>query len=195
MGMVWRMATPTAADYNTGCFTWGDYANKLFKVIISRHPAAEEYHLINDRYDIPFTLKDSEHLRRKEQYFCGSKNVFFDSTNQVPPARSFNAFFSNNGNKVRLQEFLFKEFQSLATKSAKKVFYTMKDKCYTLNPLDAKDEFMCHQQEADTRIFYHASLLTSRADVRTILIDAEDTEVLVIAAYASHQLEKKLCIY
>ena len=71
----------------------------------------------------------------------------------------------------------------------------MKDKCYALNPLDAKDDFNCHQEEADTRLFYHATLLTKRDDVKTILIDAEDTDVIVIASYASHQLDKKLCIY
>ena len=159
MGMLWRIATPTSTDYSSGCFTWGDYASKLFQVIILGHPTAEEYHLINDRNDITFTLKYSEHLRRKEQYFCGSRNVFFEPKNKVPPAKSFKSFFSNDGNKVRLQEFLFREFQHLAKKHDKSIVYTLKDKCYDLNPLDTKEEFTCHQHEADTRLFYHASLL------------------------------------
>ena len=124
MGMLWRLATPNSMDYGKGKFTCGDYATKIFSIINSRHPAAKEFHLVNDRYDVTFSIKDSEHHRRRKKFFQGSKNVFFDAKDEVPPARSFVSFFTNVGNKMRLQEFLFRELQELTkTKNAKFFIY------------------------------------------------------------------------
>ena len=64
-----------------------------------------------------------------------------------------------------------------------------------MNPLNIMDEYTCHQHEADTRLFYHASLLDERNYIHTIVVDSEDTDVLVIASYASQNLTSKLCVY
>ena len=44
-------------------------------------------------------------------------------------------------------------------------------------------------------MFYHASKLDRRADTSSIVIDAEDTDVVVILSYASLQFEKDLLLY
>ena len=181
--------------YGKKKFTWGDYATKIFSIINSRHPAAKEFHLVNDRYDVIFSIKDSEHHRRRKKFFQGSKNVFFDAKYEIPPARSFVSFFTNDGNKMRLQEFLFRELQELAKTKNAKFLYTLKEKCFTLNPLDIAQEFACHQHESDTRMLYHANILDNRHDVDNILVDAEDTDVLVMASYAAQQMNKPLSIY
>ena len=43
--------------------------------------------------------------------------------------------------------------------------------------------------------FIVQKLLDSRNDISAVVIDAEDTDVLVISAYASHKLEKDLVLY
>ena len=58
-----------------------------------------------------------------------------------------------------------------------------------------EQEYFCHQHKADTKIFYHAKILDSSDDISAVVIDAKDTDVLVISAYASHELEKDVVLY
>ena len=44
-------------------------------------------------------------------------------------------------------------------------------------------------------MFYHASKLDRRSDISSIVVDAEDTDVAVIASYASFKFEKELLLY
>ena len=46
-------------------------------------------------------------------------------------------------------------------------------------------DLFCHQEEADTRIFYNAKVLDQEDDIDAIVIDAEDADVRVIVAYVS----------
>ena len=66
IGFIWRLATPSIADRESpeGDFTWGNYATKIFNIILQRHPNAMEYHLVNDRYDVELSIKDTEHQKR-----------------------------------------------------------------------------------------------------------------------------------
>ena len=56
-------------------------------------------------------------------------------------------------------------------------------------------EYFCQEHEANANIFYHAKIIDSRNDISAIVIDAQDTDVQVIAACASHKLEKDVAIY
>ena len=71
----------------------------------------------------------------------------------------------------------------------------MKERCLSFNLLTIEKEYFCHQHEAKTKIFYHANILDSRNDISAVAIDAEDTGVLVMSAYASHKLEKDVVLY
>lgn len=77
-------------------------------MVIQRHPHASSYHLVNDRYDIPMTIKDCEHVKRSSVYAGGSQNVFPSHNGRVLSAQKFSSFFANADNKIRLQEFLFR---------------------------------------------------------------------------------------
>lgn len=44
-------------------------------------------------------------------------------------------------------------------------------------------------------MFYHVVILNAREDVSAVVIDAEDTDVLVIVAYASNILGQDLVVY
>ena len=111
MGFIWRLATLSIADRESaeGDFTWGNYATKIFNIILQHHPNAIEYHLVNDRYDVKLSIKDAEHQKRNSMFLEGSRNIFPSSNLAVPPRRNFNNFFGNAENKIRLQDFLFKE--------------------------------------------------------------------------------------
>ena len=53
------------------------------------------------------------------------------------------------------------------------------------------DTFFCHQEGTDRRIFYHAKILDQSLDIDTT-VDAEDANVIIIAAYVSTTLQKKM---
>ena len=55
--------------------------------------------------------------------------------------------------------------------------------------------FFCHQHESDTRMFYNASKLDRRTDISSTVVDAEDSDIAIIASYASFKFEKELLLY
>lgn len=189
MGFIWRYCTPTKEDRESN-FTWGDYAKKIYNTIHTRHPDTSEFHLINDRYDVN-DIKDSEHQRRVGSSFIkGSANVFPKRDNQVPSAMELNHFFKNSANKERLQRFLLTEFRDMTSLADELIYYTLREECVDLQTGRQEPRFTCHQHEADTRIFFHLSII-DRPDT-LIYIDAEDTDVAVIAAYMSHHIQGEL---
>ena len=78
MGFIWRQATPSIADREIPevDFTWGNYATKIFNIILQRHPNAIEYHLVNDRYYVELSIKDAEHQKGNSVFLEGSRNIF-----------------------------------------------------------------------------------------------------------------------
>ena len=60
----------------------------------------------------------------------------------------------------------------------------------SFNPLTIEQEYFCHQHEANAKIFFYAKILDSGNDISAVAIDAQDTDVSIISAYASHKLEK-----
>ena len=67
MGMIWRMATPTAEDCQTQDGTpykWSDYAQKVSSIIFARHNNATRIICVNDPYDIAYSTKDDEREMR-----------------------------------------------------------------------------------------------------------------------------------
>ena len=146
MGFAWRLAAPSIADRESaeGDFTWGNYTTKIFNIILQRHPNAIEYHLVNDRYDVVLSIRDAEHQKRNLIFLEGSKNIFPSSNLAVPPTRNFNSFFGNAKNKIRLQDFLFKELTKFAKNHQKTFAYTLKKRCYSINPVATLHCFFCH---------------------------------------------------
>ena len=141
MGHLWRLAAPTTSDREKkDKFTWGDYAEKIFNMIVHRHPHAKAYRLINDLYDVELSIKDAEHQKRNLLFIGGTKNVYPSRNDPVPPLRKFNAFFVNSANKIRLQEYLLEELQNLAVLQQKKTVYSLKERCLSFNPLTIEQE-------------------------------------------------------
>ena len=100
MGFLWRLATPSAEDRDDNresIFTWGNYGDKIFSLVSARHPNAHTVVFVNDAYDIPSSIKDSEHDHR---YVGASKNIFMKTEDKFPSAREFNEMFKNGQNKI-----------------------------------------------------------------------------------------------
>ena len=116
MGFIWRLATPSPEDREKDVethFTWLNYANKLFSLVMAQHPKASEIIFVNDPYDLEISIKDSEHERRTggASYTGGARNIFIKRNNKLPSPNEFKTMFKNSGNKIRLQQFLKKEFR------------------------------------------------------------------------------------
>ena len=194
MGYLWRLTAPTASDREKKVYL-GWLCREDLNMIVQRHPQSKEYHLINDRCDVELSLKDAEHQKRNLLFIGGAKNVYPSRNDPAPQLRTFNAFFVNSANKIRLQGYRFEELQNLAVLYQKKIAYSLKEKCLSFKPLTIEQEYFCHQYEADTKMFYHVKSLDSRHDISAVAIYAKDTDLLVISAYASHKLEKDMVLY
>ena len=63
------------------------------------------------------------------------------------------------------------------------MYYTYEEKCYSCSPFSTVQNLYCYQEEADTHMFYHANTSDQRQDIDSIIIDAEDTDVVVISSF------------
>ncbi|KAL8587709.1 hypothetical protein ACOMHN_020927 [Nucella lapillus] len=117
MGMIWRLATPTpdgreARKRDGSHYSWNDYLHKICAIIFSRHANASPIIiLINDKYDLPFSIKDDEHDRRAAKH-GHIPNVFPKPEDTFPGAAEFNQFMVRSGNKVRLQKLVKKKLEA-----------------------------------------------------------------------------------
>jgi hypothetical protein len=63
MGMIWRMATPSAENRQPQDDIpnkWSNYVQTLSSIILSRHVAAECIICVNDPYDAAYSTIDDE---------------------------------------------------------------------------------------------------------------------------------------
>ena len=94
MGMIWHLATPTPEDREArkrdgSDYTWMDYLKKICGMILSRHAEASLIILVNDRYDLPFSIKDDERGRRAAKW-SNIPNIIPKPEDLFPRAAEFN---------------------------------------------------------------------------------------------------------
>ena len=82
MGMVWRLATPSAEDrqtYDCMPYKWSNYAHKVSSIILARHSEAHRIICVNDPYDFPHSTKEDERdLRRHGNPFVPNHYMKLD---------------------------------------------------------------------------------------------------------------------
>ena len=126
---------PTPEEYEKGKeiqFTWKDYANKMWKIMIDRHQNVKTFIAVNDYCGDDVTnIKDGEHLNRR---FVGgsSSNVFIKPDGAAPSHKTFLSFFTNKQNKERLQEFLRTVFSALDRKHGVQLTHCTRNMCIDL---------------------------------------------------------------
>ena len=198
MGFLWRLATPSVDDREKAdgtTFTWRDYATKMFSLALSRHRLAGRIIFVNDPYNIPFTIKDGERQQRSASYTGGSRNIFMKTLDKFVTSKEFNNMFCNTSNKLRLQAFIQTEFTQLCHKFPNIEFvYSLQNYCWNLQLGSRITDFECEHTEADTIMFYIYSQIR-RIDIHSlVVIDTEDTDVIVLAAYVAHNVDGVLAM-
>ena len=198
MGFMWWMRFPSAEDREKNDethFTWRDYASKIFSSIMSRHIEASTIIFVNNPYDVAEFLKSEEHEKHKSNhYIYGSKNVHIRPIDDLPSKSNFTNFFMNKSNKIRLQEFLKIEFQQVKSFPEKTYIYSVQRECENLHTGSKMADFTCNHQKADAIIIFISHILHKHGFFNMIIIDAEDTDVIALSAYAARQSNPKLGI-
>ena len=103
MGMVWRMATPSAEDrqkQDATPYKWSDYAHKVSSIILARHANAHRIFCVNDPYDTTYSIKDDERALRV-QGRVHVPNVFMKLNDPFPSAKELKTFLCSASNKGR----------------------------------------------------------------------------------------------
>ena len=146
------------------------------------------------------SIKGSEHERRTggAAYTGAARNIFNKRNNKLQSPNEFKTMFKNSGNKIPQQQFLKKEFRLLARQGPTIRFvYSLRSYCWDLSAEneDAQiKEFQCYHIEADTILLYIYSQLRKNGIIDAVVIDAEDTDLIVLAANVAHQINGDLGI-
>ena len=97
MGLLWRLSAPSSADREKGngtVYTWKDHGDKVFEIILTRHPSASVIIAVNDYYgnDI-IDVKDGEGQKSSAAFVGGqTKNVFPAKERHFLGIKEFNSF-------------------------------------------------------------------------------------------------------
>jgi len=185
MGFIWRLATPTTEDREKGDETkylWADYAEKIVKIVLSRHSSAETIICVNDPYCLSYSIKDCE--RQQRTMLQGTvPNVFMKSDDSFPSLTEFKTIMCGERNKQRLQNFLKDAFSKVSQQVPQILIYCVGNRCTNLKTGEEVCHFKCEQSEADTAMFTIYGALRDAGYTEAVMIDSEDTDVYVQAAY------------
>ena len=198
MGMIWHLATPTPEDREArkrdgSNYTWMDYLKKICGMILSRHADASLIILVNDRYDLPFSIKDDERDRRAAKW-SNMPNIIPKPEDLFPRAAEFNHIMMNSKNKIKLQK-LVKEFLKTRVGQVQgEIIYCEGNTATNLSTGMANGDYVFKHAEADTMLISAYAKLRAGNCTRTVVIDSTDTDVYVQAAYVSHSLRGHLMI-
>ena len=79
------------------------YLDKIRGIVFSHHHDTCLLILVNDRYDLPFSLKDDERGRMASQHLY-IQNIYPRPGDVFPGPSEVNSAMANSGNKLRLQK-------------------------------------------------------------------------------------------
>ena len=198
MGLIWRLATPTPEDREAkkrdgSEYRWEDYLNKMCSLITSRHGDAHLVILVNDRYDLSFSIKDDEHDRRAAKQ-VHIPNVFPKPGDLFPGATEFNKVMVNSANKVRLQKLVKEHMQIKVGLVQDGTIYCEGEMSTNLSTGVVSRDYGFKHPEADTMLLSAYAKLRDENYTATVVLESEDTDVYVQAAYVSHQFRGDLLI-
>ncbi len=149
---------------------------------------------VNDLYDLPFTIKDSERQLSSVNPE-GTKHVFIRASDKFPSARAFQELLCNPANKQRLQAFLREQFCVLCRGHEHMTFiYSVGPNCWELPAGNRIANFECEHIEAGTILFFIYSQIRKSGVQTVVVLDAEDTDVLVLSAYVANTVDGVLAI-
>ncbi|KAI4816806.1 hypothetical protein KUCAC02_009112 [Chaenocephalus aceratus] len=196
MGMIWRMATPSAEDRRTqdgNPYKWSDYVHKLSSIILARHHNAHRIICVNDPYDTAYSTKDDERDLRV-QGNTHVPNTYMKLGDAFPTARMFKTLLCSSSNKGQLQKMICSYLTDLAQSVDVEIVYSVGSHCTNLSTQQPMQNYSFDQSDADTVLFSTYVVLRESGYSGPVVIDATDTDVYVAAALISQQLPGMLCI-
>jgi len=140
--------------------------------------------------------KDGEHDKRKNFIGGEAPNVFISASKNLPLKNELQKFFKNKANKTRLQQFIKSQFKEQLINTEKRFFYSTRSECceITKGGETRTPDFECTRVEADVIMFFIYSQIRKSSSDTTVVIDAEDTDVIVASSYVSNILPGTLGI-
>jgi hypothetical protein len=196
MGMIWRIATPSAEDRQTQDGTpykWLDYMHKMSSIILARHGDADRIICVNDPYDTAYSTKDDERDLRV-QGKAHVPNTYMKLHDPFPSAKAFNMLLCSTSNKGRLQQLICSYLTELAQSIVTEIVYSVGSHCTNLSTQQPMPNYSFDQSEADTILFSIYAVLRESGYSGPVVIDATDTDAYVASAVISQQLPGMLYI-
>ena len=170
MGIIWRMAIPSAEDRQTQDGTpykWLDYVHKLSSIILARYSNAERIICVNDPYDTAYSSKDNERDLRI-QGNTHVPNTYMKLSDPFPSARAFSTLMCSISNKRRM-------YSDMQIPD----WLTVGSNCTNMSTQQSMQNYSFDQ--SDTFIFSAYAVLREFCYTGPVVIDAADTD-----AYSSH---------
>ena len=184
MGLIWRLSSASKEDREKTDgtkFTWGDFAEKLIQLMLSRHGNAERIICVNNNYSQISSIKDSERILRQSKKQV--PNVYMKAEHQFPNAMEYNDILSKSENKSRLQGFLKSQLQMTADSTDTEIIYIVDgESSENLSRHDFENHLMCKHAEADTAMFTVYNSPRQSGYRESVVIDTGDTDNYVQAA-------------
>ena len=198
MGYIWRLATPSPADRELtrrcgSAYTWGHFGKKVVSIISSRHTLASHIICVNDVYTFDYTVKDDERDRRANRFKI-VPNIHIKSEDKFPSSTQFTSLLSNSSNKVRLQQLIEMKLKDYSIKHGIEIIHCTGLSAKNLFTSLNIDDYALSHAEADTALFTIYNKLRENGCAGTVVIDAEDTDIYVQAAYVSQHVSGELLI-
>ena len=145
---------------------------------------------MNDRYDLPYSIKDDEQDRRSQKH-REVGNVFPKPDDKFPKAVEFNRFLSHSGNKVRLQKLV--KITLRQADIADRIIYCEGEEARNLGTGEHVGVGSNHT-EADTKLLTAYAKLRSRNYMHPVVMDSEDTNVYAQSPDVSHNVHEELLL-
>ncbi|KAG1648975.1 hypothetical protein GQR58_029417 [Nymphon striatum] len=195
MSMLFRLATPADREkkkQDGSDYKWQDYIDKICFMVHSLHPDAEQTYAINDPYPKPneYSIKDDERDRRAASH-PNAGNKFPTRDEKFPGPKEFSSFMSNSQNKVRLQNLVRQCLTNRVERN--RTIWVNKGETTNLGTGEDHPDLIFNHTEADTMIFGIYAKLRA-VYTQPIIIDSEDTDVYIQAAYVAKRTTGKMYI-
>lgn len=121
-------------------------------------------------------------------------NIPIKSEDKFPSSTQFTSILSNSSNKVRLQHLIEMKLKEYSTNHGKEIIQCTGLSAKNLFTSVNIDDYSLSHAEADTALFTIYNKMRENGWTGTVVIDAEDTDIYVQAAYVSQKVSGELLI-
>ena len=170
--------------------TYASLADELLKAVLARNKTAVKTDVVFDVYR-ENSIKNAERVRRS------SGKVAINNIIPTSPVYQWHQFLSLSSNKTLLIQFVVNQWSKnhYFLTVERQVFYaTVGDTCFEISRYGKTEveRLQCHQEEADTRMFFH--LVHGVRVSQRFVIHTPDTDVFILAVAVSEQQGKSIYI-